>query len=117
MPGSGSVQSHAQRRPELVIGDCTFYFNEEGAPTAILTAQGVSFKYVEMLTKAVEQKMDGRTGGGPKCPSCGERSLRTVEEARNVGDPLRMQCTNPECYNGATLRVTVDGIELKAEGV
>lgn len=48
-------------------------------------------------------------GGGMKCPACGQRCLRLLDEERAPGAPTRLLCGNSECNAGVLMRV--DGRE------
>jgi transposase-like protein len=55
------------------------------------------------------QHKAGRTGGGPECPMCGDRALRTMPLAAGPGMYL---CTT--CGYGVTVRVGGPGLEVRA---
>lgn len=81
--------------------------HEYAWPEWVENAEARRLDYIE------SQRLAGRTGGGPPCPWCGERSLRTLGEERRSGEPLRMQCGNPKCGRGASLRVEADGLAVR----
>lgn len=60
---------------------------------------------IERMADVARQIADGRTGGGPKCPWCGERALAPMENDR------RRQCGN--CGRGAELIVTNGRLEIQ----
>jgi hypothetical protein len=52
------------------------------------------------LFKVNIQKSEGRTGGGPECPNCGERALVPMPNSVHRGT---LQCR--ECGNGVVVYV------------
>ena len=53
----------------------------------------------------IRQRAEGRTGGGPACPGCGERALVGLE------NDVRKQCRS--CGRGWRVRVAGGGVQLQ----
>ena len=76
---------------------------------------------VLLLAHALVQRAEGRTGGGPECPMCGERTLRPMPHAAGPGMYL---CGSDGTFQGGSpvgcgygVRVIVSGGGLKLEAI